>query len=512
MYPQKQIFFVLGLSRSGRAAAEFLLSRGASTYIYDDVASERMERTARELVKKGAKRVAKEQLAAVSERADVLVLSPGIPIDHPIAVAFKRNKKAVVGETEIAARYMRAPVIAITGTNGKTTTVSMLTEILCAGGYQAKACGNVGTPMLDFCELSDAPDCGVAVAEISSFQLETLNSLCPHIAIVLNVSEDHLNRHYNMENYVFLKAKLLKNCSEAEYAVLNYDDETVRSFAERTKARCLFFSVRDRVNGAYLENGTLYFNDEKILSASELSIGGLHNIQNALAAIVAAKLMGVSTQAIVATLTAFKGVRHRIELVGEVDGVAYIDDSKGTNVDATIKAVSCMKRETVLLLGGKNKGYDYSRLFAFVKRSSVVHAVLYGENRYELLKSARLQAFERVTVCDKFALAVRIAHMITKAGQTVLLSPASASFDEFASYEERGEAFVEIVHEFEKSTKIEEQSQEQSQEPFVENENENGNRTDKLDNPDNPDNPDDADDGITGADENGENGENGENE
>ena len=454
MYPEKQIFFVLGLSRSGRSAAQFLLSRGGTVYIYDDITSERVEKTAQELEEKGAKRVNKEQLSKTSEVCDVLVLSPGIPIDHPLAVAFKRNKKAVVGETEIAARYMRCPVIGVTGTNGKTTTVSMLTEILCEGGYQAKACGNVGTPMIDFCALEQR---GVAVTEISSFQLETLNSLCPHIAIVLNVTEDHLNRHYNMENYVFLKAKLLKNCSEAEYAVLNYDDSTVRSFAERTKARTVFFSVRERVKGASFENGALYFKDEKIVEARELLIGGLHNIQNALAAIAAAKIMGVETQSIVAALTTFKGVRHRIELVGEVDGVAYIDDSKGTNVDATVKAVGCMKRETVLLLGGKNKGYDYSRLFAALKRSSVVHAVLYGENRYELLKCAREQAFERVTLCNQFEFAVKIAAMIAKCGQTVLLSPASASFDEFASYEERGEAFVQIVRTLEKAKQIQEE-------------------------------------------------------
>ena len=461
MYPEQQIFLVLGLSRSGRSAAQFLLSRGGTVYIYDDIISERVEKTARELEAKGAKRVNKEQLSKTSEVCDVLVLSPGIPIDHPLAVAFKRNKKAVVGETEIAARYMRCPVIGVTGTNGKTTTVSMLTEILCAGGYQAKACGNVGTPMIDFCALEEG---SVAVTEISSFQLETLNSLCPHIAIVLNITEDHLSRHYNMENYVFLKAKLLKNSSEAEYAVLNYDDPTVRGFAERTKAKTVFFSVRERVDGAYFENGTLYFKDEKIVEASELLIGGLHNIQNALAAIAAAKIMGVETQSIASALTSFKGVRHRIELVGEVDGVAYIDDSKGTNVDATLKAVSCMKRETVLLVGGKNKGYDYSLLFSTLRKSPIVHAVLYGENRYELLTCARAQTFENVTVCDQFEFAVKIAAMIAKSGQTVLLSPASASFDEFASYEERGEAFVQIVRALEKAKQIPEQPQEQLEE------------------------------------------------
>ena len=285
----------------------------------------------------------------------------------------------------------------------------------------------------------------VAVAEISSFQLETLNSLCPHVSVILNITEDHLNRHYNMENYVFLKGKLLKNSSESEFAVLNYDDGIVRGFAEKCKAKVVWFSVREKIRGAYYENGDLYFNDEKIISAKTLLAEGVHNIQNALAVIAVGKIMGVNTKAIADALASFKGIKHRIEKVDEIDGVLYIDDSKGTNVDATIKAVECMERKTQLLLGGKNKGYDYAKLFIALKNSNVVHAVLYGENRYALLKNAREQGFESVTVCETFAFAVKIATMLAKRGQTVLLSPASASFDEFTSYEERGDAFVEIV-------------------------------------------------------------------
>ncbi len=449
MYPAKQTFFILGLSKSGKAAAEFLLARGATVYIYDDIQNERIEKTAQALEELGAKRVASEQVAKIAERCDILVLSPGIPVDHPLAVSFKRSGRAVVGETELAARYMTCPIIAITGTNGKTTTVSLLTEVLNAGGYTAHACGNVGTPMLEYAHL---PQDAVAVAEISSFQLETLTSLRPHIAIVLNITEDHLNRHYNMENYVFLKSKLLKRSTEAEYAVLNYDDKRVRAFAETTKARTLFFSVREKVNGAYYQNGDLYFGEEKLLSENELSIGGLHNVQNALATIAAAKLMGVSSQNIVRALTSFKGVKHRIEEVGIVSGVKYVDDSKGTNVDATIKAVACMKGETILLLGGKDKGYAYAPLFTALKNSPVVHAVLYGENRYTLLKCAREQGFDQLTVCPRFTQAVFIAKMLATQGQIVLLSPASASFDEFTSYEERGDTFVQIVQKFQQET------------------------------------------------------------
>lgn len=444
MYPKQQVFLVLGVSRSGCAAAEFLLSRSAVTYIYDDLENDRIEQSLRDLESKGAKRVAKEDLPRMKELCDVLVISPGIPIDHPLAVAFKRTGRAVVGETELAARYWRGPMVAITGTNGKTTTVSMLHTVLNKGGVSACACGNIGTPILECVEEDEDV---VAVAEISSFQLETLNSICPHISIVLNVTEDHLNRHYNMENYVFLKSKLLKNQTETEYAILNYDDPIVRGFADKTRANVLYFSVRERVRGAFYENECLYFGKEKIMSVKELPIGGLHNVQNALAVIIAAKLMGVKTEMIVSALKGFQGIRHRIETLGEIDGVRFVDDSKGTNVDATIKAVASMSTETILLLGGKNKGYDYDKLFAYLLRSKVEHAVLYGENRYALLKSAQSLGFENLSVCDTFSFAVRIAALKAKAGQTVLLSPASASFDEFASYEERGDKFRVIFQE-----------------------------------------------------------------
>lgn len=449
MYPVKQKFFVLGLSRSGCAAAEFLLGRKAKVYIYDDVPGEGVEKAARLLEEKGAERISKEQLAHMQEICDVLVLSPGIPIDHPTAVAFKRSGQGGGRRNGACGALHALSVVAVTGTNGKTTTVSMIEKILSEGGIKAHACGNIGAPMTGFVNL---PETEVAVAEISSFQLETLGSLCPHVGVVLNVTEDHLNRHYNMDNYIFLKSKLLKNSTEAEYAVLNFDDGIVRGFAEKTKARVLYFSVREKVYGAYLENGGLYFCGERILSASDLLTDGLHNIQNALAAIAAAKVMGVSSESIARSLASFKGIRHRIEYVGSADGVKYVDDSKGTNVDATVKAVGCMKEETVLLLGGKDKGYDYDKLFVRLRSSPVVHAVLYGENRFRLFESALRCGFDRITLCADFAFAVRLARMVAERGQTVLLSPASASFDEFASYEERGDKFVAIVRTFEEES------------------------------------------------------------
>ncbi len=441
MYFERQTFLVLGLSKSGCSAAKFLLSQKATTYIYDDLSTERIEESMRELEGLGARRVNKEDIFRMTDVVDALVLSPGVPIDHPLAVAFKRSGRAVIGETEIAARFIRHPIIAVTGTNGKTTVTTMLQEVLTKGGLNAYACGNIGTPMVEFCEENK----GICVAEISSYQLETLQSLRPHIAMVLNVTEDHLSRHYNMENYVFLKSKILKNATETEYAILNYDDPIVRTFAEKTKAQVVYFSVRERVSGAYYENGDLYVGKEKILPVSELSLGGLHNVQNALAVILAAKIMGIKNEDIVSALTEFKGVKHRVETVGEVDGVTYIDDSKGTNVDASLKAVEMMEKETVVLLGGKNKGYDYRKLFEKLPKTKVVHAILYGENRFSLLKNAREVSYDAFSLCDTFEFAVRIATVKAKEGQCVLLSPASASFDEFANYEERGDKFVEIV-------------------------------------------------------------------
>ena len=442
---RRQKFLVMGLSKSGEAAATFLLSQGARVGIYDDLENERISLMKSRLVEAGAEDISKDGLNETVAKFDALVLSPGIPIDHPIAVAFKRAGKAVLGETELAARYFKGLSVGITGTNGKTTTVSMVEKVLCDSGFAAKACGNIGAPMI---EVLSEPDDTVAVAEISSFQLETLNSFCPHIAVVLNVTEDHLNRHYNMENYIFLKRKLLKNLTETEHAVLNYDDPIVRAFAEGLKAKTLWFSLRERVKGAYFFEGDLYYGEEKILSAEELLISGLHNIQNALAAIVCAKLLGVETEQIASSLKEFRGVKHRIERVGEVDGVVYVDDSKGTNVDATVKAVANMKTQTVLLLGGKDKGYDYGALFSAIKGGKVVAVVLYGENRYSLLAAARKSGFADLYLCPTFAEGVGVARMVAKSGQTVLLSPASASFDEFSGYEERGEKFCAIVREF----------------------------------------------------------------
>ena len=442
MYFPEQTFLVAGVSRSGIAAAEYLLGSGAKVFVYDDVEDDAVKSAVRSLVSKGAHALNKEDAETSAERCDVLVLSPGIPIDHPLPVTFKRMGKAVIGEAELGARALTAPCVAVTGTNGKTTTVTLIEHILRAAGRRAVACGNIGKP-ITACLKELSPET-VAVAEISSFQLETLTSLRPHVAAVLNVAEDHLNRHYTMENYIFLKQRLLKNCTESEYAVLDRDDPVVRTFAEKTRAHVVWFSLSEETNGAYVRDGAFYFRGERILSLSDFPLEGEHNAADALAAICAARLMGVGNEAIGTALARFSGVSHRLQKLGTVGGVTFIDDSKATNVDAAIKAVASVKGESVLLLGGKDKGYSYAPLFEALKKSGVVHAVICGENAFRILDAAVKADFTRVTLCRAFDMAVRIAFMTARPGQNVLLSPASASFDAFQSYEQRGERFAEL--------------------------------------------------------------------
>ena len=443
MFFKGQRFFIAGMSVSGEGSARFLLERGAEVYVYDDVVSDNIAKVYAELRGLGAHIVTAENCDAAAEKCDILVLSPGIPIDTALPVFFRKRGKAIIGEEELAALYLRATAVAVTGTNGKTTTVSMLNEVINACGQHSVACGNNGNPLIREVEELGFKD--FAVIEISSFQLETLTSLRPHIAVITNITEDHLNRHYNMENYIFLKSKLLRNLRESEYAVLNYDDPIVRGLAKNTKAKVVYFSIQSRVEGAYFQDGGLYYNGEKYLDVNEMSISGVHNVYNALACIAAAGILGLDKRLAASAICAFKGESHRIEKIREVNGVTYIDDSKGTNVDAALKAAQAMQEPTIILLGGKDKGEDYAPLFQGLSSSPVVHAVIYGENRFKMLNAAIKAGFVSFSLCSEFNTAVRLATFIAKPGQSVLLSPASASFDGFANYEERGKAFKEIV-------------------------------------------------------------------
>ena len=302
--------------------------------------------------------------------------------------------------------------------------------------------GNVGIP---FTEKADCGKDTVFVAEISSFQLESVSSFTPHISCLLNISPDHLERHYSMENYIFLKKRIFMNQRESEYAILNFDDATVKGFFAEIRAKVIWVSVKEKVDGAYFLDGELRYREEKIMDAEDLSLGGEHNVYNSLFAIAAAKLMGADNESIVNALKNFKGVPFRMQTVDVKSGVTYVNDSKSTNTASAITAIKSVKTPKVLILGGSEKGETYDKLFETVRESDVKQVVLTGKSGRNMLASADRAGVENVTLVPDFDTAVKVAAMLAEEGDTVLLSPACASFDRFSGFIERGNRFNEIV-------------------------------------------------------------------
>ena len=450
MYFKRQKFVVFGLSRSGVAVAEYLLKNGAKTYLYEELDSPKITENINVLVSKGCEYIPKGEIQTVARVADVLVLSPGVPVNHPVAVECRKQGKRITGEFELGTQYLKNPVIAITGTNGKTTTCNMVAEILNQAHVESVLAGNIGSPIT--AELENAGD-KIIIAEVSSFQLETVNMFTPHIACVLNIAPDHLDRHYTMENYVFLKKRILKNLRESEFAVLNYDDETIRTFAENCKAKIIWFSSKEAVSGAYLEGNAVYYNGDFICDLSLVNMTGAHSVENVLASVAIAHVLGVDRLAISNALANFKGVRHRNEFVKNVDGINFYNDSKGTNTAAALSAAQSMKVPTIMILGGKDKGEDYTFLFEKLKSTAVTGVVLVGESRYKMLQSASDAGYNNVTLTSNFKDAVKIAKMLAEKGGNVLLSPATSSYDMFGSFEERGEYFCQAVEKLDAENK-----------------------------------------------------------
>ncbi len=434
---KEEKFLVYGMGVSGQKAAEKLLSLGAEVFIHDDEKTALEGEAVEKLLSKGCK------IYGGGDLPPIIILSPGVPIDSPLVVTAKRNGSSVIGEIELGWSLTLSPIIAVSGTNGKTTVSTIIHQALLLSGETSYLAGNIGAPLTDKPTFSKASE--VTVAEISSFQLETVKSFKPHIGLMLNIKEDHLDRHYTMENYVFLKKRLFSNMGASEYAVLNYDDPIVRSFAPSLKCKVVWFSLNEKVDGAYLKDGAVYFGEEEILPLSALNISGLHNVENALAAVCALKSYGIKPELIRRALTSFKGINHRLNDLGEIDGVTYFNDSKATNADAAIKAVKTMTKPTVVILGGLDKGQSFSELFNAIKESKVYHAVLMGKAKYKLLDTAIEAGFESVSLANSFESAVSIAKLESKKGGAVLLSPACASFDMFEDFEARGLKFVELV-------------------------------------------------------------------
>lgn len=446
---------VFGLSKSGIAAAGALLDENAKVFLYDESENAFLSVKVDELIKRGAKPVLNRTLSEMLPLYDVLVLSPGIPVNHELAVLTKKAGKRVIGEIELGYLLTKSPIVAVTGTNGKTTTVSIIDKILETAEIKHELCGNVGIPFTSKIKKLSSYDV-LCVAEISSFQLETINLFCPHISCILNITPDHLERHYTMQNYVYLKSRITFNQRESEFAVLNADDKNILSFSDKIRAKKIWFSSEKRVDGAYLKNGKIYYFDDMITEETRIALIGKHNLENVLAAICCAKILGADNSAIEEVLCSYKGERHRIEFVGHISGRDFYDDSKATNTYSAISAIRTIKKPTILILGGKEKGEEYGELFGEIKKSSVKSVVLTGDSMEHMQKSAIGCGFYDVYPEKDFYKAIALAEYLSDDGDVILLSPACSSFDCFKNYSERGEAFIKAVKDYNGGGKNEE--------------------------------------------------------
>ena len=451
MFLSKQTFLIVGMSRSGFYACSALLKRGAKCFVYDDSPRAEALKNIKNAEIGGAIHLDKSALFEKLKNIDVAVISPGVPIDGEIPVACKNAGLNVIGEIELGGLISLNPIIAVTGTNGKTTVCALVDYILSLESVPHYLAGNYGVPFTAF-EKEFNNEKEIALLEVSSFQFETAAKFTPHISCVLNIGPDHLDRHYNMANYTFLKSRAVLNQRESEYAVLNRDDETVKEFAKKTRAKIVYFSLEKQQNGAYVEDGYIRFGNEKVCETELLALKGKHNLQNALAATAICRLVGVSAKTIRNGLCSFKGVKHRLQTVDEIGGVIYINDSKSTNAGAAITALADMSRPFVWLAGGKDKGEGYDELFASAAKNPLLkQTVIYGESAKKLYASAAGAGIKGAFVFPDFLHACDYAFSLAEKGDCVLLSPACASFDEFSGFEQRGDAFISLVNEKKKA-------------------------------------------------------------
>lgn len=443
---------VFGAGKSGIGAAGLLLHEQAKVILYDGNAKQDPEEIRRKLNAGADVEIILGELSdEVLDRLELVVLSPGVPADLPVVLKMKEKEIPVWGEVELAYRVGKGEVLAITGTNGKTTTTSLLGEIMKAYREDVQVVGNIGTAYTSVA--LDTTEDTVTVAEISSFQLETIEKFHPKASAITNITEDHLNRHHTMEEYIRVKERITENQTMEDVCVLNYEDEVLRAFGEKLigeqKVQVLFFSsLRALQDGIYCQDGTIWLAEngerEPVVHTDELKILGQHNYENVMTAVGMAYYAGVPMDVIRKAVCAFQGVEHRIEYVCEKNGVVYYNDSKGTNPDAAIKGIQAMNRPTLLIGGGFDKQSTYeSWIRAF--DGKVKYLVLIGETREKIAETARREGFHEILMAENLEEAVKICADKAEPGDAVLLSPACASWDQFDSYEQRGDLFKEYV-------------------------------------------------------------------
>lgn len=435
---------VVGAGKSGIAASLFLAAKGAEVELTDSKSAGELNIPA-SLAEARIKLSLGSYPVVGSGEYTLLVVSPGVPLAAaPVKNALKAGIP-VVGELELAARFVRAPVVAITGTNGKTTTTALIGEIFQNAGCHTLVAGNIGKPLIEEAE----NDYDVIVLEVSSFQLETASTFKPRVGAVLNITPDHLDRHLTVENYALIKARLFANQDNHDFAVLNHDDPHTKSLSLMCPGKVVYFSRLARLReGVFVQNGQIVNisegQTEYILPIEELKIPGAHNLENALAAVACCRFLGVGTQILAGALRNFAGVAHRLELVGKVDDVRYVNDSKGTNPDASIKALGSFSAPVVLIAGGRNKGNDFTDFVRAIKEKTRA-LILLGESAGEIGRLAQKEGVINIRRAKDMENAVYLARDEARAGDVVLLSPGCASWDMFANYEERGNLFKKIV-------------------------------------------------------------------
>lgn len=438
---------VVGLGKSGLAAALFLRRKGAQVTVSDVRSAQELGRDIPALLDEGIMVETGGHGSLTFRRQDLIVVSPGVPLETPELAQARKFGPPILGELELAARYLKGNTLAITGSNGKTTTTSLCGEILEAGGFSVQVGGNIGFPVIAL--VDDSRDNGWSVLEVSSFQLETTEQFHPRIAVILNITPDHLDRHGSFENYVAAKERIFTNQTAQDALVLNADDDAASRCAARARSRIFWFSRKPIVRqGAFLHEGAILFREteqsppEVILKVGSIPLKGDHNVENVLAAVCASRLAGVSTEAIRNAVQNFRAVEHRLEFVAIINGVDYYNDSKATNVDAAMKAIAAFPSGIHLILGGKDKNSDY-RVMRPLLRERVKAVYTIGAAADKIV--AHIEGAARIVNAGTLEAAVAAASGAAQRGDVVLLAPACSSFDQFENYEHRGRVFKDLV-------------------------------------------------------------------
>lgn len=446
-YAKKKIL-VLGLAKSGAAAAKILFELGANITVNDMKPFEE-NREAQELVDLGIKVVCgSHPLELLDSSFDMVVKNPGIPYSNPMVDKALKLDIPIITEVEIAYHLTNAKIIGITGSNGKTTTTTLIYEMLETAGKKPLLAGNIGNVA---CQVANgASDDQIIVMELSSFQLMGIQDFRPDVAVFLNLFSAHLDYHGTKKAYGQAKANLFKNQTNADSAILNADDQEVMTLARGIHSSLHYFSSQQSLkSGAYIKDNTIFYDQEEIINVENITLKGTHNLENILAAIQTVKLFGVSNKAICTVLTTFTGVKHRLQLVRTILGRGFYNDSKATNSLATIKALEAFEQSTILLAGGLDRGNDFDDLIPSLRNVKAI--VAFGESAQKIAHTAKKAGIEMVYFVETVDKAVIQAFDVSTAGDIILLSPACASWDQFRSFEERGDMFVNSVHKLEQS-------------------------------------------------------------